>query len=955
METLAPGARIVARDAEWLVKSTSRTPNGSVVIEVVGVSDFIKGRTARFVKELEQDLEVLDPENTNLVPDNTSGYRNSLLFLEAHLRQTAPTDTNLYIGHEAAMDVLPYQLDPTLKALSMPRQRLLIADAVGLGKTLEAGILVAELMRRGRAKRILVVTTKSMLTQFQKEFWVRFTIPLVRLDSVGIQGIRSRIPTNHNPFHYYDKAIVSVDTLKQDREYRTYIEQAEWDVIVIDEAHNVARRGRGSSASLRSKLADRLASRSDSLIMLSATPHDGRAESFASLMNMLDPTAIANESNYTKEDIRDLYVRRFKKDVVGQLLKKFPERQVLALETNASVEEEEAFEILNNLKLAGIDAKASTGKLFKTTLLKAMLSSPMACLETVRNRIKRVKNTDDQHLNTDVAELRALESALETIDDRNFSKYQKLLQLISTTEAGGFAWKGTDPKDRIVIFTERLETMRFLRESLKRDLKLKEEAIATLDGGMPDVELMDVIEKFGNEKSPLRLVVATDVASEGINLHYFSHRLIHFDIPWSLMALQQRNGRVDRYGQEQQPQIRYLLTRSNNKKVDEAERIVSVLVRKDEQAIKNIGDPSVFMGVFDVDKEVEVTSAAIEAIEQGETAESFDARLQPDKKTEDDDNWFANVFGDEPEVSEEPQAQAAMQKMPSLFPDDYHYTLAALGAVDEENPLQLRSFEEELLIELTMPNELRSRFERLPREIQPASNQALRLSGDRNKVMRELEESRKSEERWPSIQYLWELHPIVDWLNDRGITLFGRHQAPVIVLPQLLANEVVFVMLGIIPNRRGQPLVNKWVSVVFQNQKVKHIEDFEETLRRTEFDRESIPNQMLPVDEKLLNLRGLAVTEAKKKMLEEQKKFQHEIDIQLQEQLNRLDKLKGQHYQQLKLRFADATPLVEQKKSKEERRIEQIFNEYRRWVRDSMTTEPAPYIKIIAVLQGGTV
>jgi hypothetical protein len=162
-------------------------------------------------------------------------------------------------------------------------------------------------------------------------------------------------------------------------------------------------------------------------------------------------------------------------------------------------------------------------------------------------------------------------------------------------------------------------------------------------------------------------------------------------------------------------------------------------------------------------------------------------------------------------------------------------------------------------------------------------------------------------------------------------------------------------MLGIIPNRRGQPLVNKWVSVVFQNQKVKHIEDFEETLRRTGFDRESIPNQMLPVDEKLLNLRGLAVTEAQKKMLEELKKFEHEIDIQLQEQLNRLDKLKGQHYQQLKLRFADGTPLVEQKKSKEERRIEQIFNQYWHWVEDSMTTEPAPYIKIIAVLQGGSV
>lgn len=955
METLAPGARIVARDAEWLVKSTSRTPNGSVVIEVVGVSDFIKGRTARFVKELEEDLEVLDPKNTNLVSDNTPGYRNSLLFLEAHLRQTAPTDTNLYIGHEAAMDVLPYQLDPTLKALSMPRQRLLIADAVGLGKTLEAGILVAELMRRGRAKRILVVTTKSMLTQFQKEFWVRFTIPLVRLDSVGIQRIRSRIPTNHNPFHYYDKAIVSVDTLKQDREYRTYIEQAYWDVIVIDEAHNVARRGRGSSASLRSKLADRLASRSDSLIMLSATPHDGRAESFASLMNMLDPTAIANESNYTKEDIRDLYVRRFKKDVVAQLLKKFPERQVLAVEANASPQEEKAFEILDNLKLAGIDAKASTGKLFKTTLLKAMLSSPMACLETVCNRINRVEKTGDRRFSADIDELKALASALVSINDQNFSKYQKLLRLIITAEDGGFAWKGKDPKDRIVIFTERLETMRFLKENLKRDLKLTAEAIATLDGGMPDVELMEIIEEFGSEKSPLRLVVATDVASEGINLHYFSHRLIHFDIPWSLMALQQRNGRVDRYGQERQPQIRYLLTRSSNEKVDEAERIVSVLVRKDDQAIKNIGDPSVFMGVFDADKEVEVTAAAIEAIEQGETAETFDARLQPGEQTEDEDNWFADLLSDEPEVSEEPQAQAAMQKMPSLFPDDYNYTLAALGAVNEENPLQLRSLEEELLIELTMPNELRSRFERLPREIQPASNQALRLSGDRNKVMRELEESRKSEERWPSIQYLWELHPVVDWLNDRGITLFGRHQAPVIVLPQLQKNEVIFVMSGIIPNRRGQPLVNKWVSVVFQNQKFKHIEDFEKTLQLTGLGQEPIPNQMLPIDEKLLNLREIAVVEAQKKMLEARKNFEDSINVQLQEQLNRLNKLKGQHYQQLTLRYADGTPLKEEKKSKAERRIEQIFNDYWRWVEDSMTTEPAPYIKIIAVLQGAKV
>jgi len=197
-----------------------------------------------------------------------------------------------------------FQLDPAIQALKQPRQRILIADAVGLGKTLEAGVLLSELMRRGKGKRILVVAVKSMLTQFQKEMWSRFTIPLTRLDSLGIQRIRSYIPTNQNPFYYYDKAIISIDTLKQDAEYRTYLENAYWDIIVIDEAHNVAERG--TSSSMRARLARLLAQRSDTLIMLSATPHDGKARSFASLMNMLDPTAIANPDDYSKEDIKGL-------------------------------------------------------------------------------------------------------------------------------------------------------------------------------------------------------------------------------------------------------------------------------------------------------------------------------------------------------------------------------------------------------------------------------------------------------------------------------------------------------------------------------------------------------------------------------------------------------------------------------------------------------------------------
>jgi len=148
--------------------------------------------------------ELLNPADTDLVADTSSFYRDSILFMESLLRQTPPTDEHLYIGYQGAMDVVPYQLDPAIQALQQPRQRILMADAVGLGKTIEAGILLSELIRRGKGKRILVLTVKSMLTQFQKELWSRFTIPLTRLDSVGLQRVRSRIPTNHNPFYPYN-------------------------------------------------------------------------------------------------------------------------------------------------------------------------------------------------------------------------------------------------------------------------------------------------------------------------------------------------------------------------------------------------------------------------------------------------------------------------------------------------------------------------------------------------------------------------------------------------------------------------------------------------------------------------------------------------------------------------------------------------------------------------------
>ena len=330
-----PGMRLIIRDEEWMVKKIETNSLDKKTLHCVGISSLVKDHEAMFLTDIEK-TEQVDPAKVRLVPDDSPFFRRSRLYIESQWRQKIPTDTNLHIGNRAAMDTMNFQLEPAQIALRKPRQRILIADAVGLGKTLEAGILMSELIARGKGKRILVVTVKSMMTQFQKEMWNRFTIPLVRLDSNRISRIRASLPTNYNPFFYYDKTIVSIDTIKRDVEYRTHLENSWWDIIVIDEAHNVAERGNQAQ---RARLAKLLAERSDTLIMLSATPHDGRSESFASLMNMLDPTAIADPHDYKKEDIKGLCVRRFKKDIKDQVQGAFKEIKVNLEKCDASAKE----------------------------------------------------------------------------------------------------------------------------------------------------------------------------------------------------------------------------------------------------------------------------------------------------------------------------------------------------------------------------------------------------------------------------------------------------------------------------------------------------------------------------------------------------------------------------------------------------------------------------------------
>ena len=202
----------------------------------------------------------------------------------------------------------------------------------------------------------------------------------------------------------------------------------------------------------------------------------------------------------------------------------------------------------------------------------------------------------------------------------------------------------SNPADRVVFFSERLETLRWLHSQLKRDLRLRDQQITLMHGQLSDTEQQDIVERFGRLEDPLRLLLCSDVASEGLNLHYFCHRLIHFDLPWSLMVFQQRNGRVDRYGQAQEPQILYLFTATQVEKIRGDLRILEILQQKDEQANLNLGDPASFLNVYDPDKEVQkVSEFMANGMTPAQVSATLDAQQANAQANEGD--WLLQLFG----------------------------------------------------------------------------------------------------------------------------------------------------------------------------------------------------------------------------------------------------------------------------------------------------------------------
>ena len=970
---IAPGAHIEVRSAIWRVQRVDKAYNGDQAIYAIGVSDLVKDMETIFLKDYEErkkPIRLLNPKETKLVSDTSGNHIASLLHIESHLRMIPPTDKNIYVGNKAALDVMPFQQEPARIALSRPRQRILIADAVGLGKTLSCGILLSELIARGKGKRILVVTLKSMLAQFQKEMWTRFSIPLTRLDSIGLQKIRSHIPTNQNPFYYYDRSIISIDTLKQNNIFKTYLEQAHWDIIVIDESQNVAERGKGKEMSKRADLAKLLAKQSDSLIMLSATPHDGKPESFASLMNMLDPTAIANKSSYHPEDIQGLYVRRFKKDVQHELEIHSPTREVHQLHAPASAEEEAAFTALVNLKLEAIDnktgAKVKGQQLFKTLLEKSLLSSPQACAQTIATRLRSITNKGAkdagyaEKYRGDQAELRALLNELETLDRSTFGKYQRLLSLLREKKMDGkenpFAFQkisspATD--DRAIIFTERIETMNFVAQSVGADLgwelidkdlsNLNTGRIATLHGSMSDVDIQKIVEDFGKEKSNIRLLVASDVASEGLNLHFLCNKLIHFDIPWSLMVFQQRNGRIDRYGQKRTPYIGYLLTTSDHQRIKGDQWVLEKLIDRDKKVQENLGDPASLTGVHTIEEEEAIISEVIEA--QATTDETFDPFWNLDN-----DDWLNDSIG---ETTQPIHIEATL---PTIFQSDYHYLKESIAYLKSqgEKDVSLEYDDTNRSIRMHMPPDLQRRYEKYPQESLSADNHVILLS-KKDDMIDAIRNARAEESVWPPVQFLWRLHPTMDWAVERMSQNFGRHAAPIVNVGEALPKEdTVILVSAVIPSRSGHPMLHEAYALRLKGATLTDItpyDDFQQNVLH--LGEKKLPNVGTERSKEqiatLQNLLAPAIEAAMDNIIQDRNSREQTLAGERKIEIQKIENLKI-------ARLAHLETLYAENKDKRESSIlsaQSTFDNSIKWLREAMTLEEHPFVQVIAVLING--
>lgn len=831
---IAPGSVVLVRDAEWLVLSTAPTGSG-LLVTAQGLSELVRDTTATFYSDLD-DIEPLDPAQAKVQADDSSGYRRAKLWLEAALRKTPVPlhEDALTVSSQMLADPLDYQRAAVRKALDRDnlRPRLLIADAVGLGKTIEIGMILSELVRRGRGERILIVTPKHVLEQMQQEMWTKFALPFVRLDSLGIQRVRQKLPATRNPFSMYKRAIISVDTLKQSQ-YRSHLEKQRWDAVVIDEAHNVM-----NNTTLNGELAGRLAPQTDALILASATPHNGKKDSFARLVRLLDPTAVTPDGDLIEDEVKRLIIRRHRNSPsvamevgAGWAERQEPNNVLVAPSPAEAAIAEELSTVWLHPQAERSPYSGENASLFPWTLAKAFLSSPSALDESVRERLKRLRKGDaDADAQQEIEALERLEELTVTALGASSGKYDALL--------GHAKSIGVGPKsgERLVVFSERVATLHWLRQKLAKDLKLSDKQIRVMHGGLTDQEQQELVDSFKQSASPIRVLITGDVASEGVNLHSQCHELVHFDIPWSLIRIEQRNGRIDRYGQKHSPRITTLLLDVDDDEFSGDIRVLRNLLERETEAHTALGDVASLMGEYSAAAEESAIRdvllrkrtfddavPSVEAtLEDGDEITKLMAELAAEQANESHKD-SAGTPGSALAVTTAGAEQHEKADIGTgLFPDLVSFLDTALAErftvptaeVDHGGVAWSRT---NAIAQLEPTADLRQRLEVLPQSYLRDRRVAERLLLATTAIQGKAEvdsaiNDKSSPSTWPHAHFLGPLHPVLDWAADSALSRLGRNRVYAV---RGAVDYPVVLVHATLTNRAGQVVAGSFLTVDF--------------------------------------------------------------------------------------------------------------------------------------------
>lgn len=618
---LTIGARVTARGLTWDV--LEREPlGGQVRLRLRCVTDDLLGLEWDILHP-QEPVRLLRAEPRPDQPATLAAWR---LYHQACLLDEVPGTTDLMIANPGRVKIEPYQLVPLMRALDLPRPRLLLADGVGLGKTIEAGLIAAELIARRRAHRILIVAPAGpLLRQWEQEmrhrFGLRFT---VLADGTALRDERRKLELGGNPFGAIAFVLTSLDFAKQESVLED-LERAAWDLVIIDEAHHCVSAASATNReyTLRRRLAEVLARRTDALLLLTATPHDGYDPHFASLIELLDPSLVDGRGGLAGYAYRRHVVRRLKSHIADPATGRpmFRDRRVIPVPVTTDDSSVQAFHRALSALVAPRLTKAAQSRNFAdalafVSLLKRSVSTISACVNTLRVVAERYAGLEqcaepaairrervrtlrayrrkalrfgvlDSQAENDVERLEAEDVAAELHAAGDTAA--ALHRLIDLGEAA----EGSDPKldaliteirlirvtekrKNVLIYTEYADSQVAAVRALRAARGIEGE-ILTISGADPEDARSRAAERCAEEDGII--LVSTDSLSEGLNLQQRCHHLIHLDLPYNPNRLEQRNGRIDRYGQTLDPEIRYLCLAGTFE-----ERLLLRLIAKYEKA-----------------------------------------------------------------------------------------------------------------------------------------------------------------------------------------------------------------------------------------------------------------------------------------------------------------------------------------------------------------------------------